>query len=94
MPNQLQYLGEQDLHVAGAVSEPTGVYAHGRAGPVAHLPCSGVDEEAIFSFSLLSHRLQAEAWHWGHEISRVGLAPDLCSAVDLSLMLGVGVSWP
>lgn len=46
------------MHIAGVVSEPSGEHEHGRAAPTAHLPCSGMDEETIFSLSLLSHRLQ------------------------------------
>lgn len=36
-PSQLQYLEEQDLHIAGVVSEPAGEYEPGRACPTAHL---------------------------------------------------------
>lgn len=56
-PSRLQYLGEQDLHIAGDVSESTGECEPGRAGPTAHLLCSGIEEEAMFSVSLLSHYL-------------------------------------
>lgn len=57
IPSQLQYLGEQGLPIAGDVSESTREYEPERAGPTAHLSCSGVDEEAVVSFSLLSHHL-------------------------------------